>query len=79
MNCKCRFISSEKINRSLFKTWFPHPDFVQELSKTIIQNKILSNTNKNFSGAMAEKIAMMFSASNYGHTLDVIKTLRVES
>ncbi|PAL11804.1 IS110 family transposase [Peribacillus simplex] len=37
---------------------FPHPDFVQGLSKTIIKNKIRANTNKNISGAMAEKKAI---------------------
>ncbi|MGE6614287.1 MULTISPECIES: IS110 family transposase [Peribacillus] len=37
---------------------FPHPDFVQGLSKTIIKNKIRANTNKNISGAMAEKKAL---------------------
>jgi transposase len=37
---------------------FPHPDFVQGLSKTIIKNKIRANTNKNISAAIAENKAI---------------------
>lgn len=37
---------------------FPHPDFVKGLSKTIIKNKIRSNTNKNTSTAIAKKKAI---------------------
>jgi hypothetical protein len=37
---------------------FPHPELVQDLSKTIIKNKIRANTNKNISGAIAEKKAI---------------------
>lgn len=37
---------------------FPHPDFLQGLSKTIVKNKIRTYTNKNISGATAEKKAI---------------------
>jgi transposase len=47
---------------------FPHPDYVLGLSKTIIKNKILANTNKNMSKAIAEKKALaLIEASNQSY------------
>ncbi|EJR93455.1 hypothetical protein IKG_05473 [Bacillus cereus VD200] len=43
-----------------FVQLFPHPDFIQNLSKTLMKNQIRKNTNKNISTHRAEK--------NYGST-----------
>ena len=37
---------------------FPHPEFLQGLSKTVIKNKVRKNTNKNISLAVAERKAL---------------------
>ena len=41
-----------------FVQLFPHPDSVLSLSKTIVKNRILANTNKKISNIMAEKKAI---------------------
>ncbi|MED2766072.1 IS110 family transposase [Bacillus thuringiensis] len=41
-----------------FVQLFPHPDYVQGLSKTVIKNRIRANTKKKISISMAEKKAV---------------------
>ncbi|HFJ9287494.1 TPA: IS110 family transposase [Bacillus toyonensis] len=41
-----------------FVQLFPHPDYVVPLSKTVIKNRIRSNTNKKISNTLAEKKAL---------------------
>ncbi|PEE35877.1 IS110 family transposase [Bacillus pseudomycoides] len=41
-----------------FVQLFPHPDLIKNLSKTVIKNRIRTNTNKNISISIAEKKAM---------------------
>lgn len=51
-----------------FVQLFPHPDFVQNLSKTVMKNQIRKNTNKNISIRIAEKKAMeVLEAARYSY------------
>lgn len=51
-----------------FVQLFPHPDFVQNLSKTVMKNQIRRNTNKNISTRIAEKKAMeVLEAARYSY------------
>ena len=47
---------------------FPHPEFFQGLSKTVIKNKVRKNTNKNISLAVAERKALdLFEAAKHSY------------
>ncbi|MED4122360.1 IS110 family transposase [Niallia taxi] len=47
---------------------FPHPEFLQGLSKTVIKNKVRKNTNKNISLAVAERKALdLFEAAKHSY------------
>lgn len=42
---------------------FPHPDYVRHLSKTVVRNRLLSNTDKKLAPKTAEKKALQLLGS----------------